>query len=90
VARSWGIFDLAYTAHGTSAWMAIAMKLFLWLLILCSQAPLASEIREATVTLSDGARIHLLEAGQRSAAPAIVFIPGWTLPAFLWKEQMHG
>jgi non-heme chloroperoxidase len=69
--------------------MAILMKLFLWLLILCSQAALASEIREAAVTLSDGTRIHLLEAGQRSAAPAIVFIPGWTLPAFLWKEQMR-
>lgn len=65
------------------------MKRFVWLLILCSQAAIGSDIREATVTLSDGTRIHLLEAGQPSAAPAIVFIPGWTLPAFLWKDQMR-
>lgn len=65
------------------------MKRFVWLLILCSQAAIGSDIREAAVTLSDGTRIRLLEAGQPSAAPAIVFIPGWTLPAFLWKDQMR-
>jgi len=65
------------------------MKLFVWLLILCSQAAIGSEVRDTTVTLSDGTRIHLLEAGQPSAEPAIVFIPGWTLPAFLWREQMR-
>ncbi len=65
------------------------MKFLICLLILCSQAAIASEIRDATVTLSDGTRIHLLEAGQSSAAPALIFIPGWTLPAFLWKEQMR-
>lgn len=65
------------------------MKRFVWLLILCSQAAIGSDIREATVTLNDGTRIQLLEAGQPSAAPAIVFIPGWTLPAFLWKDQMR-
>lgn len=65
------------------------MKRFVWLLILCSQAAIGSEIREATVTLGDGTRIHMLEAGRPSAAPAIIFIPGWTLPAFLWKDQMR-
>lgn len=65
------------------------MKLLVWLLILCSQAAIGSEVRDAAVTLSDGTRIQLLEAGQPSAEPAIVFIPGWTLPAFLWKEQMR-
>jgi microsomal epoxide hydrolase len=69
--------------------MANAMKRLLWLLILCSQAAIGSEIRDATVTLSDGTRIQLLEAGHPSAEPAIVFLPGWTLPAFLWKEQMR-
>lgn len=64
------------------------MKVLLWLLILCSQASIATEIRDATVTLDDGTRIHLLEAGEQSAAPSIVFLPGWTLPAFLWTDQM--
>jgi microsomal epoxide hydrolase len=65
------------------------MKHLAWLLILCSPVAMGSEIRNATVTLNDGTRIHLLEAGQPSSQPAIVFIPGWTLPAFLWKEQMQ-
>jgi microsomal epoxide hydrolase len=69
--------------------MVIAMKVCVWLLILCSPVALGSEIRDAMVTLSDGTRIHLLEAGYPSAAPAIVFIPGWTLPASLWKDQMQ-
>jgi non-heme chloroperoxidase len=58
-------------------------------LILCSGPALGSDVRDATITLDDGTRIHLLEAGQPSAAPTIVFIPGWTLPAFLWKDQMQ-
>lgn len=65
------------------------MKLLAWLLILCSPAAVAAEVRDTSVTLQDGTRIHLLEAGQLSAEPTLVFIPGWTLPAFLWKEQMR-
>jgi non-heme chloroperoxidase len=34
---------------------------------------------------SDGIRIHYLEAG--SGRP-IVFIPGWTMPAWIWQKQM--
>jgi non-heme chloroperoxidase len=34
---------------------------------------------------SDGVRIHYLEAG--SGRP-IVFIPGWTMPAWIWQEQV--
>ncbi len=34
---------------------------------------------------SDGVRIHYLEAG--SGRP-IVFIPGWTLPAWIWQKQI--
>lgn len=69
--------------------MTIVTKLLPWLLILCSQASIATEIRDATVRLGDGTEIHLLEAGKPSAKPAIVLIPGWTLPAFLWKDQMQ-
>jgi microsomal epoxide hydrolase len=65
------------------------MKLFLCLLILSARAAMGSEVRDATITLSDKTRIHVLEAGQQSAAPALVFIPGWTLPAYLWRDQMR-
>jgi len=34
---------------------------------------------------SDGVRIHYLEAG--SGQP-IVFIPGWTMPAWIWEKQI--
>src|ERR1700728_2045836 len=34
---------------------------------------------------SDGVRIHYLEAG--SGRP-IVFIPGWTMPAWIWEKQI--
>jgi microsomal epoxide hydrolase len=34
---------------------------------------------------SDGIRIHYLEAG---GGQAIVFIPGWTMPAWIWQKQI--
>jgi non-heme chloroperoxidase len=34
---------------------------------------------------SDGIRIHYLEAG---SGQAIVFIPGWTMPAWIWQHQI--
>jgi microsomal epoxide hydrolase len=36
-------------------------------------------------TTSDGVRIHYLEAGK---GPAIVLIPGWTMPAWIWEKQI--
>ncbi len=34
---------------------------------------------------SDGIRIHYLEAGR---GRPIVFIPGWTMPAWIWQKQI--
>jgi non-heme chloroperoxidase len=34
---------------------------------------------------SDGISIHYLEAG---SGPPIVFIPGWTMPAWIWQKQI--
>jgi len=34
---------------------------------------------------SDGVRIHYLESGN---GRAIVFIPGWTMPAWIWQKQI--
>jgi non-heme chloroperoxidase len=34
---------------------------------------------------SDGVRIHYLEAG---SGRAIVLIPGWTMPAWIWQKQI--
>jgi non-heme chloroperoxidase len=38
------------------------------------------------VTTSDGVRIHYVEAG---SGRAIVFIPGWTMPAWIWEKQIE-
>lgn len=45
-------------------------------------------IRQGYATLGSGVRIHYLEAGATTDAPALVLIPGWRLPAFLWDEQL--
>jgi non-heme chloroperoxidase len=49
----------------------------------------AAKIRDGFVTMSDGARIHFLAAGQMTSLPALVFIPGWTLTASLWDQQLR-
>lgn len=38
-------------------------------------------------TTSDGVRLHVIEAGPRDAQ-TIVFIPGWTMPAWIFKPQI--
>src|SRR5208283_1809691 len=44
-----------------------------------------TQIKSGIVKTSDGVRIHYLEAG--SGRP-IVFIPGWTMPAWIWQKQI--
>lgn len=40
-------------------------------------------------TTSDGVRLHLLEAGPRdSRAPVLAFVPGWSMPASVFREQL--
>lgn len=36
---------------------------------------------------SDDLQLHYLEGGDK-ANPTIVFVPGWTMPAFIWHPQM--
>lgn len=65
------------------------------LLIMCllasgavGQPKSSSPITEGFAPTSTGIRIHYLLAGQSTSAPALVFIPGWRLPAYLWNEQL--
>src|SRR6202140_4862015 len=46
---------------------------------------LAQTTRSEFFKTSDGIRIHYLEVG--SGRP-IVFIPGWTMPAWIWQKQI--
>ena len=39
-------------------------------------------------TTSDGVRLHVIEAGPKGA-PTIVFVPGWTMPAWIFMPQIE-
>lgn len=48
----------------------------------------ADAIKQGFATTSTGVRIHYLQSGDESSSRAIVLIPGWRLPAYLWNEQL--
>lgn len=45
----------------------------------------AAESRSFITT--DGARLHYLEAGP-SSGQTVLFVPGWTMPAWIWERQI--
>ena len=55
------------------------------LLLLLATTLFAQSPKSAFFTTSDGVKIHYLESG--SGRP-IVFIPGWTMPAWIWEKQI--
>ncbi len=46
----------------------------------------AAEIKSGYVRTSDGVRLHYLEAG---SGPALVFVPGWICPTWIWEPQIR-
>lgn len=44
------------------------------------------EVKDGFFTTSDGVKLHYLEAG---SGPAILFEPGWTMPAWIWDPQIR-
>ena len=44
------------------------------------------QVREGFATAPDGIRIHYLDAG---SGRAILFVPGWTMPAEIWEPQLR-
>jgi len=61
--------------------------LFLSLALANATFAQAPATKSGFVTTSDGARIHYIEAGV-SNSPAILFVPGWTMPAWIWEHQI--
>lgn len=45
----------------------------------------AQSVLDRWFTTNDGARLHYEEAGR---GPTLVFIPGWTMPAWIWQAQV--
>jgi microsomal epoxide hydrolase len=51
------------------------------------------EIRSTSFVTSDGARLRVMEACPPGAAmrpPVIGLVPGWSMPAAIWREQLRG
>jgi non-heme chloroperoxidase len=49
----------------------------------------AAQDRDGYFTTSDGVRLHYLAAGvSHTTGPTLVFIPGWTMPAWIWQQQL--
>src|ERR1017187_221127 len=53
--------------------------------ILAASSVFAQAAKSDFFKTSDGVRIHYLEAG---SGRSIVFIPGWTMPAWIWQKQI--
>src|SRR3954465_10212284 len=53
-----------------------------------ASTPGTSSVIEGRVTLRSGITIHYLQSGE-SDSRALVLIPGWRLPAYLWTGQLH-
>jgi non-heme chloroperoxidase len=55
-------------------------------LLICSYASATVHARSETFRTSDGVSLHYFDAG---SGPAIVMIPGWTMPADIFELQIN-
>lgn len=58
---------------------------FLLLCVLTRPVAIAESTKSGFVKTCDGIRIHYFEAGE---GRAIVFIPGWRMPGWIWQRQI--
>ncbi len=56
--------------------------------VVCGQGPAAS-VKDAYFATKDSTKIHYLDSGKNTSAPALVLIPGWRLPAGIWEAQIQ-
>lgn len=64
------------------------MRFILTLLLMCILAgpgAMAQTTESGFIKTADGVHIHYIEAGQ---GRPLVFIPGWTMPAWIWQKQI--
>lgn len=66
-----------------AAWLAVGVMMASGGVAMASGIPLSSR----TFITSDGARLHYLEAGP-SLARTVVFVPGWTMPGWIFDRQI--
>jgi microsomal epoxide hydrolase len=64
------------------------MKSILTILLVCvlsGPRVIAQTTKSGFIRTSDGVRIHYVEVGE---GRAIVFIPGWMMPGWIWQKQI--
>jgi len=70
------------------------MKFFLQLIVLAAagvayiRADSGSELQERKVDVGESVSLRVIEAGNREAQPVLVFIPGWSTGADIWRHQI--
>jgi len=65
--------------------MGIWLKLLTLVALL--QRPDLAAAAERFFTTTDGVRLHFTETGPGNA-PTLVFVPGWTMPAWIFQQQI--
>lgn len=75
----------------------------IFLLSFCAAASTPPGTKSGFITTSDGVKIHYLEAGRQSyelkmdehippaqapRIPSVLFVPGWSMPAWIWEKQI--
>jgi pimeloyl-ACP methyl ester carboxylesterase len=48
----------------------------------------ASGLRERKVDVGEGVSLRVIEAGQAASGPTLVFAPGWSTGADIWRQQI--
>jgi len=66
--------------------MRLGCAIVAMLLALTGPVRPAAAAQDRYFTSSDGVRLHYLEAG---IGPTIVFVPGWTMPAWIFEPQIE-
>jgi non-heme chloroperoxidase len=79
------MLNLIETALMKEKQMRTRLAVFLLCLLLVPSVLAQITTKSEFIKTSDGVRIHYLEAG---TGRPIVFIPGWTMPAWIWQKQI--
>ncbi len=59
------------------------------IIIFASLTTISATTTSKRVEVADGVSLHVVEAGNTSAGPTLVFIPGWSADAAVWSQQIE-
>jgi non-heme chloroperoxidase len=68
--------------------LLLRLTVVVWLALPAGPALAQVAALDRYFVTSDGIRLHYLEAGPRTGH-TIVFVPGWTMPAWIWQPQLQ-